>query len=120
LHRIRDPEGGEEIIVVTAPMPARGIAREHSFVDLQLLESAHGLALVPRSDDLAVEIVPNGVGIARPGGLHLTDDGSVASVASPETGGIFGALSWRIERGANFRRREAELLATLVAAAPSE
>ncbi len=119
VHRIPDPDSGGEIVVVTAALPARGLAREQSLVDFQLLPSAHGLALLPRADDLAVEVAPDGVVIDRPGGLHVSDDGSVASIPQPGSA-IFGALGWQVDRAARFRPREAELVGALNAAPAGE
>ena len=116
--RLHDPGSGEEIIAVTAALPARGLPREQSFIDFRLLQSSHGLALVPRADDLSIEIMADGIAITRPGGLRLTGDGTVASIP-PDTQ-IYGALSWQVDRAARFRQREAELTAALAVAASDE
>ncbi len=118
VHRLRDPESGEAIVVVTAPLPARGLPRALSYVDFRLLASAHGIALVPKADDLEVKIAPDGVTIARPGGLNVADDGTVASIAAPAR--LFGTLAWQIDREARFRPRETELVAALANAEPRE
>jgi hypothetical protein len=118
VHRLRDPASGEAIVAVTAPLPMRGLPRALSQADFQLLVSAHGVALVPKADDLAIGIAPDGVTIARPGGLHVADDGTVASIAAPAR--LFGALAWQIDREARFRPRETELVAALASAEPGE
>jgi hypothetical protein len=115
---LRDPGSGDEIIAITAVLPARGLPREQRLVDFRLLPSIHGLAVVPRADDLSIEVVADGVVLARPGGLRLTGDGTVAAIA-PATR-IFGALSWQIDRSARFRQREAELIGALAEAVPGE
>jgi hypothetical protein len=116
--RLRDPGSGEEIVAVTAALPARGLPRARRFVDFRLLESAHGLALIAHADDLSIELAPDGVTITRPGGLRLTGDGTVASISGDAQ--IYGALSWHIDRAARFRQREAELVGALTAALPEE
>ncbi len=117
-HLLRDPESGEAIIAVTAPLPVRGLPRALSYVDFRLLASAHGIALVPKADDLEIKIVPDGVTIARPGGLNVAVDGTVASIAAPAR--LFGTLAWQIDREARFRPRETELVAALASAEPGE
>ncbi len=118
VHLLRDPESGEAIIAVTAPLPARGLPRALSYVDFRLLASAHGVALVPKADNLEIKIVPDGVTIGRPGGLNVADDGTVASIAEPAR--LFGRLAWQIDREARFRPRETELVAALASAEPGE
>ena len=117
-HRLRDPQSGEVIVAVTAPLPVRGSPRALSYVDFRLLPSMHGIALVPKTDDLVIGIAPDGVTIARPGGLHFAVDDSVASIAGPAR--LFGTLAWQIDREARFRPRETELVAALASAEPGE
>jgi tetratricopeptide (TPR) repeat protein len=118
VHLLRDPESGEAIVAVTAPLLARGSPRALSYVDFRLLASVHGIALLPKADDLAIKLVADGVTIARPGGLNVADDGTVASIAEPAR--LFGTLAWQIDREARFRPRETELVAALTAAEPGE
>ncbi len=118
VHRLRDPDSGEAIVAVTAPLPVRGSPRALSYVDFRMLASAHGIALLPKADDLEVKIAPDGVTIARPGGLNVADDGTVASIAGPAR--LYGTLAWQIDREARFRPRESELVAALATAEPGE
>jgi tetratricopeptide (TPR) repeat protein len=94
------------------------LPRALSYVDFRLLASVHGIALLPKADDLEVKIAPDGVTIARPGGLNVADDGTVASIAEPAR--LFGTLAWQIDREARFRPRESELVAALATAEPGE
>ena len=118
VHRLRDPDSGEAIMAVSAPLPAVGLRHDLSYVDFRLLPSLHGIALLPRTDDLEIDLERDGVIIARPGGLRVTDDGTVASVTKPAP--LFGTLTWQIDREARFRPRETELVAALAAAEPGE
>lgn len=118
VHRLRDPDSGEAIVAVTAPLPVLGLPRALSYVDFRLLASVHGIALLPKADDLEVKIAPDGVTITRPGGLHVADDGTVASIAEPAR--LFGTLAWQIDREARFRPRETELVTALATAEPGE
>ena len=66
LHRLVDPDAGDTIImVVTAPPPVRGFIRRQDFVELSLLESIHGVAVHPNSDDVTAEIAPDKVILGR-------------------------------------------------------
>jgi hypothetical protein len=118
VHRLRDPDSGEALMVVSAPLPAIGLRHALSYMDFRLLASLHGIALLPRTDDLEIDLERDGVIIARPGGLHVTDDGTVASIAEPAR--LFGTLGWQIDREARFRPRESELVAALATAEPGE
>ena len=92
LHRFIDPDAGDTLLVVTAPLPVRGLIKQHDFVEMSLLESIHGVAVHPNSEDVVAEVAPDKVIIGRPGGLTL----SSADVA----------LRARDNRGAaDFRRR---------------
>ena len=59
LHRLVDPDAGDTIMVVTAAAPVRGFIKRQDFVEMSLLESVHGVAIRPNSDDITVEITPD-------------------------------------------------------------
>ena len=72
LHRIVDPDAGDTLLVVTALPPVRGFIKRQDFVDFALLDSAHGIAIRPNSDDVGVEVGPGKVIVGKPGGLTLS------------------------------------------------
>ena len=72
LHRLVDPDAGDTLLVVTAPPPVRGFIKRQDFVDFSLLDSAHGVAIRPNSDDVAVEPAGSKIIIGKPGGLTLS------------------------------------------------
>ena len=72
LHRLVDPDAGDTIMVVTAPAPIRGFIKRQDFVELSLLESIHGVAVRPNSDDVTIEVAPDKIMLGRPGGLTLS------------------------------------------------
>ena len=115
LHRLVDPDAGDTLMVVTAPPPVRGFIKRQDFVEMSLLESVHGVALRPNSDDVTAEVAPDKVIIGRPGGLTLS--AAEVSVDRAATAGrpIFDIGEWRKNRDENFIAR----LDTLVAAAGS-
>src|SRR5437868_14343280 len=89
LHRLVDPDAGDTLLVVTAPPPIRGFIRRQDFVELSLLESAHGVAVRPNSDDVSIEIAADKVILGRPGGLTLSSVGVAAERAATAVRPIF-------------------------------
>ncbi len=72
IRRIRDPRVGDTLFVVTAFGPARGVIKPQRFVEIDALTSAHGVAIVARSDDLNVTKKDDQVVIEQPRGLSLS------------------------------------------------
>jgi tetratricopeptide (TPR) repeat protein len=116
LHRLIDPDAGDTIMVVTAPPPARGLIKRQDFVELSLLESVHGLAVRPNSDDITVEVASDKIILGRPGGLTLSSADVGAERASTAVRLIFDVNEWRKNRSENFIAREDALVAAAVAA----
>ncbi len=58
--------------VVTALAPAKGLPAQRDFVQFTLLQSAQGLAVDPKVDDLAVAFNGDIVTLSRPPGLTLS------------------------------------------------
>ena len=73
IHEVRDPFVGDVIKTVTGFGPARGLLKPHRFVEFDALMSAHGLAVVPRSDDLVVETAGDSIVLQRPQGLSISN-----------------------------------------------
>lgn len=101
---ITDPVTGERIIAVTVENADKLAGPERSFVDFDVLDSAIGLALVPRVDDLEVKVVKGNVEISRPGGLSLVDESLITSQApalpQPKSGTssqrVYDFKSWQL------------------------
>ncbi len=72
LREIADPFAGDRIMVVTAYGPARGLIKPQSFVELDALMSAHGLAVARKADDVKLTLDGDSIRIERPHGLHLS------------------------------------------------
>ncbi len=111
LHRIEDPEVGDMLLVATALAPARGLPKTQSFVDFRALASIQGVAIEPLADDLNVELSGDRLIISRPGGLTLS-----AAAANSDFGAAFrpqvlDSQVWGFDRSAEFRDREAQLIA---------
>ncbi|MGJ4994856.1 tetratricopeptide repeat protein [Bradyrhizobium sp. HKCCYLS3077] len=95
LHRLTDPDAGDTLLVVTAPPPIRGFIKRQDFVDLSLLDSVHGIAVRPNSDDIAVEIAPDKVILGRPGGLTLSSIGFSPERAPTAVRPMFDIDEWQ-------------------------
>lgn len=77
-----DPVIGDRVVAVTALPPSRGLLKSQSFVDLDLLASAQGVALVPHGDDVQVVYENGEVRIERERGLSLSN-GAVEDRTAP-------------------------------------
>ncbi len=118
LFWIDDPAVGDKLAVVTALGPAKGVAGQRDYVEFSVLDSAQGLAVAPRTDDLSVSYSGDIVSIGRPKGLTLspmsaTDKIAAASFASPRPAIIPGLIGddWANLGGAGFVARYDALLA---------
>jgi tetratricopeptide (TPR) repeat protein len=70
--RLPDPDAGDQLMVLTALGPAKGLVARRDYVHLSFLPSVQGLAVEPRTEDLAVTREGDIVHLARPGGLTLS------------------------------------------------
>jgi tetratricopeptide (TPR) repeat protein len=120
LHRLVDPEAGDAIMVITAPPPVRGFIKRQDFVELSLLESIHGVAIRPNSDDITAEVASDKIILGRPGGLTLSSADIGADRASTVARPIFEVGEWRRNQSGSFAAREDELLAAAAATEPDQ
>jgi tetratricopeptide (TPR) repeat protein len=110
LHRLVDPDAGDTIMVVTAAGPVRGFIKRQDFVELSLLESVHGVAIRPNSDDITVEITSDKILLGRPGGLTLSSAEVGAQRATSAARPVFDPLEWRKGQEGSFIARQDELI----------
>jgi tetratricopeptide (TPR) repeat protein len=120
LYRLIDPDAGDTLLVVTAPPPIRGFVKRQDFVELSLLESAHGVAVRPNSDDVAAEIAADKVILGRPGGLTLSSAGIAAERAATAVRPLFDIDEWHKNQAGRFVAREDALMLALTAAEPEQ
>ena len=120
LHRLIDPDAGDTLLVVTAPPPVRGFVKRQDFVELSLLESAHGVAVRPNSDDIAAEVAADKVILGRPGGLTLSSAGVAAERAATAVRPLFDIDEWHKNQAGRFVAREDALMLALTAAEPEQ
>ncbi len=85
VHWITDPEIGDRLAVVTALPPQRNIAKPQELVDFSVFPTAHGIAIRPRTDDVAVRLHLDEVLITRREGLTLSAGNASQYVAGKKT-----------------------------------
>jgi len=120
LHRLVDPDAGDTLLVVTAPPPMRGFVKRQDFVELSLLESVHGVAIHPNSDDIGVEIAADKIILGRPGGLTLSSAGVAVERAATAVRPIFDIEEWKKNQAQRFVGREDALMLAIAAAEPDQ
>ncbi len=120
LHRLVDPDAGDTLLVVTAPLPVRGFIKRQDFVEMSLLESIHGVAVHPNSDDVTAEIASDKVILGRPGGLTLSAADVGAERAPLAARPIFDVAEWRKNQEEGFAARTDALVAAIGAAEPDQ
>src|SRR5581483_1381424 len=119
-HRIVDPDAGDALVVITALPPVRGFIKRQDFVDFTLLDSAHGIAIRPNSDDVGVEVAPGKVIVGKPGGLTLSSASIAAERAPMAVRPLFDVEEWRKNREERFIKRENELMLAAANAEPDK
>jgi tetratricopeptide (TPR) repeat protein len=120
LHRLVDPDAGDALMVVTAMPPARGFIKRQDFVEMSLLESIHGVAIHPNSDDITAEIASDKIILGKPGGLTLSPADKGTERASTAVRPIFDLGEWRRNQDGSFIAREDALIEASAAAAPDQ
>jgi len=109
-HRIRDPDSGDDLLVVTGFAPTRGFLNERDFVEFRVLASTQGVAVEPIADDVKVEIAPDKVVIARPGGLTLSSSLHNMLHGSGLRPAMFDSQLWGFDRESTYTERQAHLI----------
>lgn len=119
LHKLTDPDAGDTLYVVTAQRPVRGFIKRQDLVDLSLLESAHGIAIRPNSDEVGVEVGADKVILGKKGGLTLSPVDISAERAPTAVRPIFSPEGWRKGQSENFIARQSELITAISAVEPA-
>jgi hypothetical protein len=110
--RLQDPEVGDVIHAVTVTEAGLGVAEPHRFVEVEVLESAQGIAIRPAADGVVVEASPSGVVVGKPGGLRVSRDadrGRRTGGALPR-GSLFDFISWAKGPAESFGASRQELI----------
>lgn len=120
LHKLTDPDAGDMLYVVTAPRPVRGFIKRQDLVDLSLLESAHGIAIRPNSDEVGVEVGSDKVILGKKGGLTLSPVDVSAERAPTAVRPVFNPEGWRKGQSEDFWTRQSDLITAISAVEPSQ
>jgi len=113
LHKLTDPDAGDTLYVITAQRPVRGFIKRQDLVDLSLLESAHGIAVRPNSDEVGVEVGADKVILGKKGGLTLSPVDISAERAPTAVRPVFSPEGWRKGQSENFMARQSELITAI-------
>src|SRR3954463_16188852 len=119
LHKLTDPDAGDTLYVITAQRPVRGFIKRQDLVDLALLESAHGIAIRPNSDEVGVEVGADKVILGKKGGLTLSPVDISADRAPTAVRPIFSPEGWRKGQSENFMTRQSDLITAISVVDPA-
>ncbi|MET4802615.1 tetratricopeptide repeat protein [Bradyrhizobium sp. LB11.1] len=120
LHKLTDPDAGDMLYVVTAQRPVRGFIKRQDLVDLSLLESAHGIAIRPNSDEVGVEVGSDKVILGKKGGLTLSPVDVSAERAPTAVRPVFNPEGWRKGQAEDFWTRQSDLIMAISAVEPAQ
>jgi tetratricopeptide (TPR) repeat protein len=110
LHKFADPDAGDTLFVITALPPIRGLIKRQDFVEVTLLESIHGVAVRPNSDDVTAEIATDKIRLGKPGGLTLSSADVAAERAATAVRSPFDVEEWRKNQAGSFIARQDALM----------
>jgi tetratricopeptide (TPR) repeat protein len=120
LYRFVDPDAGDALMVVTATPPVRGFIKRQDFVEMSLLESIHGVAIHPNSDDVTAEIATDKIILGRPGGLTLSSVNTGVERAPTIARPIFDDGEWHRNLEGIFNMRQDALIEAAATADPDQ
>jgi tetratricopeptide (TPR) repeat protein len=120
LHKFTDPDAGDLLYVVTGQRPVRGFIKRQDLVDLSLLESAHGIAIKPNSDEIGVEVGSDKVILGKKGGLTLSPVDVSAERAPTAVRPVFNPEGWRRGQAEDFWTRQSDLITAISAVEPAQ
>ncbi|QEL21139.1 hypothetical protein FQV39_00065 [Bosea sp. F3-2] len=117
IHWLESGPAGLPIAVATATGPAHLTPKPYQFVEFSLLQTAQGLAVQPRSDDVVVRAGTEQVRIGRAGGLTVSLDvaepnrqQTEAQAEKHESPPLLDADAWAKLRLGNLRDRARALM----------
>jgi tetratricopeptide (TPR) repeat protein len=114
----RDPEIGDNLVVVPVGQVGQGVAREERLVDFTSMLTAQGIALRPNDDSVTTRIIGTGVEVSGPAGLTLSSEKDRARRRNEAQPRLFELSDWFGARDGDFLARRRALQLDIVAAAP--
>lgn len=117
---LEDPHSLDRFAVIPTSGPALALAKQQSFVDLTLMPSVHGLAVLPKSDDLTIQAGIDDVTISREGGLVLSSASRQTQqrVGQQNAPLLLDIEAWRTASHGNVRDRTNEMQRAAAEASP--
>ncbi|NVK35512.1 MAG: hypothetical protein HWE23_13580 [Rhodobacteraceae bacterium] len=109
IREITDPFVGDQISLVTGFGPPRGLLKRQTFVDLEALSSAQGIAIAKKSDGVTVQLLGDDVLIEKIGGLSLSNRdvtrirSSLNNLADPDTPDFIEFVALSTDDPKNYR-----------------
>ncbi len=107
---INDDDVGDKILVGFAMGPPSALLKPRSYLEAHMPQTSHGLAIVPRAEDLEIKIAPDGFVIVRPQGMALTNGGEETpagfAINSPS---FVDFKNWRMGPQADFFKNLSKL-----------
>ena len=98
LLRAQEPEVGTTLQIATATKPGVGVGEARRYIDVEILESAQGVAVRPVSDQVSVEAQAGEIVVAKPGGLRVSRDADrlrpAVAAAHNSNKGLFDFAGW--------------------------
>jgi len=116
IHRIDDPDAGDQLIVVTGYAPVRGFINAKDFVEFRALASTQGVVVEPLADDVHVDLAPDKVVIGRPAGLALSTSLQTLLHGSGLRPVMFDSQIWGFDQQGSYTERQSNLVAAAAAA----
>ena len=104
---INDTDVGDTILVGMSYGPPSALMQQRSYLEASFLPTYHGLAVIPRTEDMGIKLAMDGFVIDRPHGMELSntfaageDDTQNHSVVSAP--GFVDFVKWRLGPMADF------------------
>lgn len=118
---VRDPDAGDELIIVPTPLSGAGLAPSRAYPQVRLPATAQGAVVAPLADGVEVRTLGGGIDISASGGMLLSGDQQAQQTGTRPAGR--GALldfdAWRRGGPASFATdRQALQQAVATAGAP--
>ncbi len=118
---VRDPEAGDQILIIPSTESGLGIAAERAYAQFSILPSWQGAAIVPAADHVVARPVEDGIEVVAEGGLVLSRPGDVErSPAVNADTKLFAFDAWRALAPGTFVEGSQALMAAAAFAAPAD
>lgn len=103
-----DPEVGDQLIVTPLYTPGEGVAVTRDFIEFGILQTAQGIAVQKKADDVTVALLRNGIRVSVAKGATLTPglpavDVSRASEKMVDLTTLFPYKQWKVQDELNMQ-----------------